>query len=34
MLPRDKPITLVPDWLCEILSPSTRSYDQIVKLRL
>ncbi|MFS8068822.1 MAG: Uma2 family endonuclease [Byssovorax sp.] len=33
MLPRDKPIALVPDWLCEVLSPSTRSYDQIVKRR-
>lgn len=33
MLPRDRPITLVPDWLCEVLSPSTRSHDQIVKRR-
>ena len=30
-LPRRGPITLVPDWICEILSPSTRGYDQIVK---
>jgi Uma2 family endonuclease len=32
-LPRSKPITVIPDWACEILSPSTRSYDQIVKRR-
>jgi Uma2 family endonuclease len=31
---RDKPITLAPDWVCEILSPSTASYDNIVKRRL
>ena len=30
---RGDPITLVPDWLCEILSPSTASYDNIVKRR-
>ncbi len=23
----DKPISLVPDWVCEVLSPSTRSLD-------
>lgn len=27
------PITTVPDWICEILSPSTRSYDMLVKRR-
>lgn len=27
-------IMMVPDWLCEILSPSTASYDNIVKRRL
>ncbi|XYH94366.1 Uma2 family endonuclease [Sorangium sp. So ce1128] len=32
-LPSKGPITLVPDWVCEILSPSTASYDQIVKRR-
>jgi Uma2 family endonuclease len=32
-LPANAPITVVPDWVCEILSPSTASYDQIVKLR-
>jgi Uma2 family endonuclease len=27
------PITIVPDWVCEILSKSTRSYDLIFKRR-
>lgn len=27
----DGPITLAPDWACEVLSPSTRSHDQRVK---
>ncbi|MEP7126396.1 MAG: Uma2 family endonuclease [Byssovorax sp.] len=31
--PLNQAITLVPDWLCEILSPSTASYDSIVKRR-
>lgn len=30
-LPKEGPITLVPDWVCEILSPRTRSYDVLVK---
>lgn len=30
-LPDDAPIRVVPDWVCEILSPSTRGYDQLVK---
>jgi Uma2 family endonuclease len=30
-LPDDAPIVIVPDWICEILSPSTRGYDQLVK---
>jgi Uma2 family endonuclease len=30
-LPSDRSITVVPDWICEILSPSTRTYDQRVK---
>ena len=32
-LPRlpDTRIDVVPDWVCEVLSPSTRSYDQRVK---
>ncbi len=31
--PRKQPITIVPDWVCEILSPSTASYDNIIKRR-
>jgi Uma2 family endonuclease len=31
--PLKKAITVVPDWVCEILSPSTASYDNIVKRR-
>jgi Uma2 family endonuclease len=31
VLPADQSITVVPDWICEILSPSTRSYDQRIK---
>jgi len=27
----DGPIPVVPDWLCEILSPSTRGHDQRIK---
>ncbi len=27
----ESPITIVPDWVCEILSPSTRRHDQRVK---
>ncbi|MBI3204987.1 MAG: Uma2 family endonuclease [Myxococcales bacterium] len=30
-LPEDAAITLVPDWVCEILSPSTRRHDLLVK---
>lgn len=30
-LPEDEPIRLVPDWTCEILSPSTRRHDLLVK---
>jgi Uma2 family endonuclease len=30
-LPRSGPIDIVPDWVCEILSPGTRSYDMLVK---
>ena len=32
-LPRNKAIALAPDWVCEVLSPRTRSYDQLVKRR-
>ena len=31
VLPVDQSITVVPDWICEILSPATRSYDQRIK---
>jgi Uma2 family endonuclease len=30
-LPEDESIRVVPDWVCEILSPSTRQHDQRVK---
>lgn len=30
-LPHDHPITVVPEWVCEILSPATRRYDLTVK---
>jgi Uma2 family endonuclease len=30
-LPEDGPITVVPDWVCEILSASTRRHDLLVK---
>lgn len=32
-VPRHSSITIVPDWICEILSRRTRSYDQIIKRR-
>jgi Uma2 family endonuclease len=25
-------VTVVPDWVCEILSPSTARYDRLVKM--
>ncbi len=31
VLPEDEPIRVVPDWVCEILSPSTRRHDLLVK---
>lgn len=30
-LPGDAPIGVVPDWVCEILSPTTRRHDQLIK---
>jgi Uma2 family endonuclease len=30
-LPFDAPIRVVPDWVCEILSPTTRRHDLLVK---
>ncbi|KYF76296.1 hypothetical protein BE17_09240 [Sorangium cellulosum] len=32
-LPVKEPIRVVPDWVCEVLSPRTRAYDLIVKRR-
>lgn len=32
-MPRAKPVTLVPDWICEIVSESNRETDTIKKLR-
>jgi len=31
-LPADEPIRVVPDWVCEILSKTTRRHDQLVKM--
>ena len=31
-LPRNEPIRVVPDWVCEILSPTTRRHDLLRKL--
>ena len=33
-LPVDIPITAIPDWICEILSPSNASTDTILKMAL
>ena len=30
-LPRNSAITVVPDWVCEILSPTTARHNQLVK---
>lgn len=30
-LPKDRPIRVPPDWVCEVLSPSTERYDRIHK---
>lgn len=32
-LPRGGPITIAPDWICEVLSRRTRAYDHVVKRR-
>jgi Uma2 family endonuclease len=32
-LPTDAPIRIVPDWICEVLSPTTRGYDLVTKRR-
>src|SRR5207237_5538577 len=31
-LPFEEPIRVVPDWVCELLSPTTRRHDLLVKL--
>jgi Uma2 family endonuclease len=31
-LPRNEPIRIVPDWVCEILSPTTRRHGSLRKL--
>lgn len=33
-LPHDASITVAPDWVCEVLSPTTRGYQLLVKRRL
>ena len=33
-IPKDHRFEIVPDWLCEILSPSTAKKDRVVKLSL
>jgi Uma2 family endonuclease len=33
-LPDERPITVVPDWVCEVLSPSTASRDRVTKRQL
>lgn len=30
-LPEDEPLRVVPDWVCEILSPSTRRHNLLIK---
>src|SRR4051812_21268321 len=30
-LPNDEPLRIVPDWICEIHSPTTRGYDVLKK---
>jgi Uma2 family endonuclease len=32
--PEDNPITLVPDWICEVLSPTTARIDRVEKMPL
>lgn len=33
-LPAESPITIVPDWCCEVLSPNTMGRDRVIKLPL
>lgn len=32
VMPRDRPVTLTPDWICEIVSESNRGHDTITRL--
>lgn len=32
-LPKERPVTLRPDWICEIISPSNASTDRVLKVR-
>ncbi len=32
--PRTRPIRIIPDWVCEVLSPSNRKRDRVVKADL
>lgn len=32
-MPRERPVTLCPDWICEIVSEANRTTDTITKLR-
>jgi Uma2 family endonuclease len=32
VLPRKGPFEVVPDWVCEVLSPSTSRFDRVTKL--
>jgi Uma2 family endonuclease len=33
-IPRDQRFEVVPDWICEILSPNTAKHDRIIKMPL
>jgi Uma2 family endonuclease len=33
-LPHSAAFTLAPDWVCEVLSPATRTRDRIAKMRI
>jgi Uma2 family endonuclease len=33
-IPQDQRFEIVPDWICEVLSPSTASKDRAVKMPL
>jgi Uma2 family endonuclease len=33
-IPRDQRFEVVPDWICEVLSPSTAKHDRIIKMPL